>query len=104
MRGREFPASDGSVRPEPHLPSYDDEVWQIVTNVTANEVKVIAQYLPLIDDAEFDSRFVPEKMEGVYRAPLTREDKKEYFEAFSSLRDCYRKAASEGMAILINIS
>jgi hypothetical protein len=39
-------------------------------HVSAEEAHVIAQLLPLIDQSEFDSRFAPRQMKGVYRAPI----------------------------------
>jgi len=102
VRGHEFPAPDGSIRLEPHLPSYDDEYWQIFTYVTAEEVKAIAQHLPLIDESEFNSRFDPEKMTRIYRAPLeAEENKKEYLALLMSFQDFYRTVGSNGLAVLI---
>ena len=74
VRGHEFPAPDGSVRLEPHLPSYSDEHWQGYTYVTAEEAETIAKYLQLIDESEFEARFLPRKMKGVYRRPMSAEE------------------------------
>ena len=104
VRGHEFPAPDGSTRLEPHLASYSDGYWQAYTYVAAAEATVIAQCLPLIDEAEFESRFAPEKMKGVYRAPTSRgEDDKEYYKLLVGLQDFYRKVAAWEMAVLINV-
>lgn len=104
VRGHEFPAPDGSTRPEPHLASYDDEYWQAYSYVTSSEAEAIAKYLPLIDEVEFESRFAPEKMKGVYRAPVSRgEDSKEYYGLLVGLQDFYRKVAARGMAVLIDV-
>lgn len=104
VRGHEFPAPDGSVRLEPHLASYNDEYWQAYTYVTSAEAEVIAQYLPLIDETEFEARFDPRKMKGIYRAPLGREaDKREYFDLLVGLQDFYKKVAADSMAVLIVI-
>ena len=104
VRGHEFPGPGGSVRSDPHLPSYDNEPWQIYTYVSAEEASVIAQYLPLIDQSEFDSRFVPRQMTGVYRAPIPgTEDKAEYIELLIKFQNFYQKIANSGMAVLIDI-
>jgi hypothetical protein len=104
VRGHEFPAPDGSVRLEPHLPSYGDEHWQGYTYVTAEEAGIIAKYLQLIDESEFEARFVPEKMKGVYRRPMSAEDDKEkYFKILMDLQDFYDKVAASKMAVLIGI-
>ncbi|SRR6266508_4695865 len=104
VRGHEFPAPDGSVRLEPHLPSYSDEHWQGYIYVTAEEAETIAQYLQLIDESEFEARFLPQKMEGVYRRPMSAEgNKEEYFKILMDLQDFYNKAAASKMAVLIGI-
>jgi hypothetical protein len=104
VRGHEFPGPDGSLRLEPHLPSYDDEYWRSYTYVSAEEAIVIAQYLPLIDQSEFDSRFVPHQMKGVYRAPMPgKEDREEYLELLINFQNFYQKVANSRMAVLISI-
>jgi hypothetical protein len=103
VRGHEFPAPDGTVRFEPHLASYNDEYWQAYTYVTSVEAKAIAQYLPLIDHAEFSSRFIPEKMKGIYHRPLCGDDNSEYFDLLVGLRDFYKKVARGEMAVLIDV-
>jgi hypothetical protein len=101
VRGHPFPAPDGSVSTEPRMPSYDDEYWQVFSYVSAEEAAVIAQLLPLIDESEFRSRFDPEKMASVYRAPAAV-DGGSYLEMLSGLREFYQRAAHEGMAVLIS--
>lgn len=59
VRGHEFPAPDGSIRP--HLASYDDEYWQLYSYVTSLEATAIARHLQLIDEAEFETRFAPRR-------------------------------------------
>ena len=104
VRGHEFPAPDGSIRPEPHLASYDDEYWQLYSYVTSLEAATIARHLPLIDEAEFESRFAPEKMKGVYRAPRWRDDDdKEYYELLVGLQNFYKEVAAREMAVLIMV-
>jgi hypothetical protein len=103
VRGHQFPAPDGSICLEPHLPSYEDEYWQVLTYVTLEEAQVIADYLSLIDKSEFDSRFTPKEMVGVYRAPLSFESKEEYFNLLVKLRDFYKTVTNDKMAVLINI-
>jgi hypothetical protein len=104
VRGHEFPGPDGSARLEPHLPSYEDEHWQAYTYVSAEEVHVIAQYLPLIDQSEFDSRFIPSRMKGVYRAPIPgKEDRAEYIKLLIDFQNFYQKVSNDGMAVLIGI-
>jgi hypothetical protein len=100
VRGHEFPAPDGSIRSAPHLPAYGNEPWQIYSYVTAEEVKVIAQYLPLIDESEFESRYVPDKVKGVYHSPGRSE---EVFELLANLRNFYERVAAHELAILIDI-
>jgi hypothetical protein len=102
VRGHQFPAPDGSIQLEPHLPSYDDEFWQVFSYVTLEEAQLIAQYLPLINESEFNSRFVPEKMVDIYRSPL-HEEKKDYFELLIDLQKFYRAVANNKMAVLISI-
>lgn len=103
VRGHEFPAPDGSVCPNPHLASYDDDFWQTFTYVTVEEVQVISQYLTLMDESELEARFVPQKMKGIYRAPLNGAlDKSEYFEKLTGLKVFYKKAAESKMAVLID--
>lgn len=103
IRGHEFPAPDSSTRQEPHLPSYNNEPWQLFSYVTAAEAHVIAQWLSLIDESEFDSRFVNRKMNGIYRAPKRDDDKKEYLEFLTGLQDFYKRVANNNMAVLISI-
>lgn len=103
VRGHQFPALDGSIQLEPHLPSYDDEFWQIFSYVTSEEAQLIARYLPLIDESEFNSRFVPEKMVDIYHSPLHTEEKKEYFELLLDLHRFYGTVANNKMAVLISI-
>ena len=106
VRGHEFPSPDGSTRLEPHLASYEDEYWEAYTYVTSVEAQKIARHLTLIDDAEFRSRFVPEKMESIYRAPLEEEgnDKRYYYELLEGLQVFYQKVAAREMAVLIAVS
>ena len=106
VRGHEFPAPDGASRIEPHLASYEDEYWQAYTYVTSAETQVVARHLALIDELEFESRFAPEKMKDVYRAPISggEEDKRYYFELLVGLQDFYQKVAACEMAVLINVS
>ena len=104
VRGHEFPAPDGSIRPKPHLASYDDEYWQLYSYVTSLEAATIARLLPLIDEAEFESRFVPEKMKGVYRAPVSRgAGGKHYYEWLVGLQNFYKEVAAREMAVLITV-
>ena len=104
VRGHEFPAPDGSRRIEPHLASYDDEYWQLYSYVTTLEATTIARYLPLIDKAEFESRFAPEKMKGVYRAPMVRgDDNEKYYELVVGIQNFYKKVAAREMAVLIAV-
>jgi len=103
VRGHEFPALDGFARLGPHLASYDDEYWQVYSYVTSAEAELIAQYLPLIDEAESDARFTPRKMKGIYRAPASTEGRREYFEVLTDLREFYSKVAAAQMAVLISI-
>jgi hypothetical protein len=100
VSGRQFPAPDGSIRLEPHLPSYEDEYWQVFTYLTLEEAQVIADYLSLIDESEFDSRFIPKEMVDVYRAPLSPENKEEYFVLLVKLRDFYKTATNDKRAVL----
>jgi hypothetical protein len=103
VRGHEFPGPDGSVRLEPHLPSYSDEPWQGHTYVTAQEAETIALYVQLIDESEFEARFLPQKMNGIYRRPLSSDCKREYFEILTRIQDFYNKVAASKMAVLIGI-
>jgi hypothetical protein len=104
VRGHEFRAPDDSVRVEPHLASYSDEYWQAYTYVTTQEAETIAKYLQLIDEPEFEARFVPEKMKGVYRRPMTAvDDKEDYFKMLIGLQDFYNNVAASKMAVLIGI-
>jgi hypothetical protein len=65
--------------------------------------EAIAKYLKLIDESEFEARFVPEKMNGVYRRPVSGDDKREYLEILLRLQDFYNEAAASKMAVLIGI-
>jgi len=104
VRGHEFPAPDGSVRVEPHLPSYGDEPWQLFTYVTAEEVAVVAQFLSLLTRADFEERYGLRAMKNVYRSPQRREEfREEYVELALAFQGFYRDLAQKKTALLISV-
>ncbi|HEY0155841.1 MAG TPA: DUF1877 family protein [Thermoanaerobaculia bacterium] len=104
VRGHEFPAPDGSVRVEPHLPSYDDEPWQLFTYVPADEVAAVSQFLSLLTPADFEARYRPAKMKELYRAPVAGEEHKgELVELALKFAHFYDEVARAGNALLISV-
>lgn len=104
VRGHEFPAPDGSVRVEPHLPSYEDEPWQLFTYVAADEVAAVAQFLSLLTPADYEARYRPGKMKQLYRAPVAGDEHKhDLVDLAVKFTRFYAEVARAGNALLISV-
>jgi hypothetical protein len=108
VRGHEFPAPDGSVNPEPHMPSYEDEYWQTSTYVTPEEVQTIAAYLSSVGREYYELLFDVRKMRKLqlYRLPVnvSEEQKHEYFDLLEEFTGFYNYCNREQQGMLICIS
>ena len=101
VRGRAFAGPDGTVEEGPHLPSYDDELWQVFTYVSAAEVAVISPLLSVLTPADFEARYEPRVMQHLYRAPSELDPYD--LEVAAQFQRFYRAMADAGKAIFISI-